>query len=300
MRTAFVVLLGLALAGCRAPERAAAPPVASNAQVPAPAADPLLDPAWARDSIWDDGQAEVSLYDARRPQYRKIESYQAVFIVVKEDFTRDRHVKADPPYEGKQLDAVLKLNAVHSYWTDNYPYHFLASTFVRRDNPAAVVKMTVGSQEWCGNTFKEITTWGERPMLIGHSYFDREGDASLALDLRSGDLLEDQLPIALRGIPFRAGLTFERRLLPSIISNKTGQPAFANARFEVLAREKIGALAAWKVRVQWPSIEQSWWFEDSPLHPLVKMESSDGRSWMLRSRVRKAYWREPTFRPAVD
>ncbi len=289
----------MALAGCRAPERQATP-----APSPAPQADPLFDPAWARDHIWDDGQAEVSLYDARRRQYRKNETYQALFIVVKEDFSRERHVKADPPYEGKQLDAVLKLNAVHSYWTDNYPYHFLASTFVRRDNPAALVKMTVGSQEWCGNTFKEIAPWGERPMLIGHSYFDGEGDVSRPVGLRAGDLLEDQLPLALRGVPFREGLAFERRLLPSLIFNRIGAPALVDARFEVKARENVttpaGSTTAWKLSAQWQGTEQTWWFEDTPLHSLLKMESSDGRSWVLRSQVRKAYWREPTFQPAMD
>src|SRR3989304_1678639 len=84
---------------------------------------PAFDSPWARDPLWDDGRAEVSLYDARRPQYGKIESYQAVFIVVKEDFHRELLVKADPPYEGKPLLPVLKLNAIHSYWTAHHPSH---------------------------------------------------------------------------------------------------------------------------------------------------------------------------------
>ena len=105
----------------------------------------LYDHAWARDPIWDDGQAEVALYDVRRPQYGQMESYQTVFIVVKEDFRRPFYVKADPPLEGKDLFPVLKLNAVHSYLTPRYPYHFLATVFVQRDNPTALVKLTLGS-----------------------------------------------------------------------------------------------------------------------------------------------------------
>lgn len=287
------------LAGCTPAE---SPPPGSATAAPAPPEVNVFDPAWARDPLWDDGQAEVALYDARRPQYGKIEDYQAVFIVVKEDFNRQLYVKADPPYEGKELLPVLKLNAVHSYWTSNYPYHFLASVFVRRDDPAALVKLTVGSQEWCGNTFKEVRTWDGRPEVVFHSYFDGQGDGTRPLDLQPGDLLEDQLPLALRGLDFRPGLQFRRRVLPSLISNKLRRPPeFVEATVTVAGEEVIntpaGTHPAWKVQVQLGEREQTWWFEKAAPHTLLKMESADGRSWLLRSRTRQPYWRVPTYQP---
>jgi len=264
---------------------------------------PAFDSAWARDPLWDDGRAEVSLYDARRPQYGKIESYQAVFIVVKEDFDRELLVKADPPYEGKQLIPVLKLNAVHSYWTPNYPYHFLASVFVRRDDPAALVKLTVGSQEWCGNTFKEVKA-GPRPELHAHTYFDGEGDTTRPLDLRSGDLLEDQLPLALRSLRFVPGRELRSRVLPSLISNNLRRSLDpVEAVIRVAGEESVqtgaGHLAAWKVSVEMGELKQTWWFEKAAPHALLKMDSSDGRAWLLKARARKPYWKEPTFRPEM-
>ena len=75
---------------------------------------PAFDSAWARDPLWDDGKAEVAIYEAREIRYGRPHESRAVFIVVKEDFHRELLVKADPPYEGKQLIPVLKLNAVHS------------------------------------------------------------------------------------------------------------------------------------------------------------------------------------------
>ena len=265
---------------------------------------PVFDSAWARDPLWDDGQAEVSLYDARRPQYGKIESYQAVFLVVKEDFDPKLLVKADPPYEGKQLIPVLKLNAVHSYWTPNYPYHFLASVFVRRDDPAALVKLTVGSQEWCGNTFKEVKLSGGRPELHAHTYFDGEGDTTRPLDLRSGDLLEDQLPLSLRSLPFAPGLEVRRRILPSLIANNLRRPlnpveAVVRVAGEETVQTGAGRLAAWKVSVEMGELKQTWWFEKTFPYALLKMESSDGRAWLLKSRARQPYWKEPTFRPEM-
>lgn len=294
------MLLLVLIAGCAA-EQKEAPPASAGGQP----AGGQWEHAWARDALWDDGRAEVALYDAKRPQYGKTEEYQAVFIVVKEDFNRQQYVKADPPYDGKDLLPVLKLNAVHSYWTDRYPYHYLESVFVRRDDPTALVKLTLGGQEWCGNTFKEITTWGGPPRLVFHSYFDGQGDGSSALDLRPGDLLEDQLPLALRSLKFQPGLSFQCRLLPSLISNSVRGPlAPAEASIKVTAEEMLsspatGRAAAWKVEVRWGEVQQAWWFEKAAPHGLLKMESSDGRSWLLRERTRKAYWREPTFRPEM-
>ncbi|MGH9788062.1 MAG: hypothetical protein ACRD4U_05105 [Candidatus Acidiferrales bacterium] len=273
-----------------------APPSAAEAP-------PAFDSAWSRDALWDDGQAEVALYDAKRPQYGKSENYEAVFIVVKEDFDGERLVKADPPYEGRQLIPVLKLNAVHSYWTPNYPYHFLASVFVRRDNPTALVKLTVGSQEWCGNTFKLVKT-SPRPELTVRSYFDPEGDATRPLDLRVGDLLEDQLPLALRSLAFAPGLEVRRRILPSLISNKLGRaPQLLDATIKVVGEETLatpaGRFSAWKVSVKFGEAQQTWWFEKAAPHTLLKMESSDGRAWLLKARTRKPYWQAPTYRPEM-
>ena len=280
-----------------------APPTRADASAALPAdVATLFDPAWSQDALWDDGQAEVALYDARRPQYGKIESYQAVFIVVKEDFDRQLHVKADPPFQAKTLLPVLKLNAYHSYWTDNYPYSFLLSVFVRRDDPARLVKLTLGSQEWCGNTFKEVTTWGAHPALEFHSYFDGQGDATRPLDLRPGDLLEDQLPLALRTLHFAPGLELHRRILPSLISNNMRRPpVFVSATITVVGEETVetraGAHAAWKVKVAMGELQQTWWFAKAAPHTMLKMESSDGRAWLLRERTRKPYWRVPTFHP---
>ncbi|MGH9862246.1 MAG: hypothetical protein ACRD35_02365 [Candidatus Acidiferrales bacterium] len=296
------LLLGIALLAALSSRGS----VATNSPTSSAAPGMAFDSSWAQDSLWDDGQAEVTLYEARRPQYGKIEPYEALFLVVKEDFDTRNYVKADPPYEAKRLLPVLKLNAVHSYWTDRYPYNFLLSVFVRRADPAAMVKLTLGSQEWCGNTFKEIRTWGGQTELEYHSYFDGDGDGGTRpLGLRPGDLLEDQLPLALRGLKFAPGLELRRRLLPSLISNNLKRPLeFQEATIRVEGEEKvatrIGAAAAWKVTLKAGELEQTWWFEKAAPHTLLKMESSDGRAWLLKARTRKPYWKEATYHPRMD
>ena len=263
-----------------------------------------FDASWAQDPLWDDGQAEVALYEANRPQYGRIEPYEAVFIVVKEEFNGRLFVKADAPYEGKRVFPVMKLNALHSYWTQNYPYQYLLSVFVRRDDPTNLVKLTLGGQEWCGNTFNEIKNWGPRPELVFHSYFDGQGDGTRPLDLRRNDLVEDQLPLALRSLKFEPGLRLPVRILPSLMANRLREtsklvPANLTVDGEEEVETGLGTRTAWKVSLEMGEIVQTWWFEKAAPHILLKMESSDGRAWTLKDRTRKPYWREPTFHPKM-
>ncbi|MFQ5817309.1 MAG: hypothetical protein ACE5H2_05040 [Terriglobia bacterium] len=261
-----------------------------------------FDASWSQAALWDDGQAEVGLYEARRPQYGKLRRFEALLIVVKEDFNPKLHVKADPPYAGKALLPVLKLNFVQSYWTENYPYHFLTSVFVRRDDPTRLVKLTTSSQEWCGNTFKEVKAWRRPAELVFHSYFDGEGDGVRQLDLRPGDLLEDQLPLALRGLRFAPGVRVRTRLYPSIVSNSLRMPlAFRAAEIRVVGEEVVrtprGRAQAWRVEVEAGKLKQTYWFASAEPHELLKMESSDGRELVLKQLTRKPYWGVPTYIP---
>jgi hypothetical protein len=284
------VAAALAIGGCGA------------AQDRAPPAGNAFDSAWARDPLWDDGLAEVSLYDARRPQYDKVEEYQALLIVAKEEMTEDG-VKAEPPYAGRDLLPVLKLNAVHGYWTDNYPYHLLVSVFVRRDDPRSLVKASAGRQEWCGNTFHLLDWRGARARLHWHSYFDGYSDGETDPGLMRGDVTEDQLPLVLRGLRFAAGTRAAVRVLPSLLApDAWKKPTPRPARIAVKGAERVttgaGDVETWRVEVQGEAVRQTWWLDGRRPHAVVKMEGADGTALLLRERTRKAYWDQPTFRPA--
>ena len=259
---------------------------------PAPAApSPYFDASWSADPQWSDGLAEVAHYAARRVQYGKPRDYEAVLITVSEDFNRAYFAKAEPPYAGKNLQPVLKLNIVAKYDTENYPYSYLTSVFVDRKDPTALVKLTNSSQEWCGNTFKELKNWVGKAELVYHSYWDAEGDGALPLDWRAGDLAEDQLPVSLRGLRFSPGLELKTRVLPSLISNAVRKVALVPATLRVESEERIAGMDAWRVKVAFGELQQTYWFEKGAPHILVKFTSSDGREWTLKSRSRRAYWK---------
>jgi hypothetical protein len=209
---------------------------------------------------------------------------------VKEDFNQKYFVKADAPAADVPHLPVLKLNVAASIPTESYTYHYLTSVFVSRTNPAKLVKLTNGSQEWCGNTFKEVRAWLEQPVLVFHSYFDGEGDGSLRLDLREGDLVEDQLPISLRSVSFRAGYHFQTRLLDSLVSNRAQPPQMLNAGISVLGSERIGDWSCWKVSVRREGLQQDYWFDQRYPNTLVKSKASDGRELLLIQASRRKYW----------
>ncbi len=252
---------------------------------------------WGEDPIWDDGQAEVAKYDAERVIYGKVRKYQSVLITVKEDFNGKFYAKADPPYEQKELLPILKLNIVSEIETENYPYRFLTSVFVDRKDVFHLVKMTVGSQEWCGNTFKEFKGWTERPRLVFHSYWGGQGDGSYDLDMKAGDLVEDQLPISLRGLPFYPGYSLNTRILESQIHNKASEPRIRDAAIRVTEGQKIaskaGKIDCWKVEVEMGDMTQYYWFEREYPNILVKFDAPDGRKLLLKDRVRRKYWVNP-------
>jgi hypothetical protein len=254
----------------------------------------LFLPDWGLHALWDDGQAEVATYDAHRVIYGKSRSYEASLITVKEDFDPKYFVKADKPLQGQSHPVVLKLNIASSIPTENYTYHFLTSLFVSRNDPFHIFKLTMGSQEWCGNTFKEIQNWDGVAALRYFSYFDGEGDGSLSLPLGPGDLLEDQIPLTLRSLRFQAGLRHPIRICDSLISNRAIPPKFTEAEIVVEEGETVQSIDCWKVHILRPGNEQLYWFEKAYPNILVKSVSPDGKELALKERNRRKYWEHPS------
>lgn len=252
---------------------------------------------WARDPVWDDGKAEVAVYEASRVIYGAPRAYEAVLLTVKEDLDAAKLVKADPPYGNRSIVTVLKQNAVREIPTPNYDYRIMTSTFVEREDPTRLVKLTSGSHEWCGNTWKAIRSRDGHTVYDWSSYFDGESDGFQALEFGPGSLTEDQLPMALRGLDFREGLTFDVRLLPSLANNRGGRLGLGETTILVRELQTIsvpaGRTRAWKVQVVGSRRNTTYWFDSAGTHPMVAMESSDGDVLHLIRIERRAYWQLP-------
>jgi hypothetical protein len=258
---------------------------------------PVVTPAggFGEHALWNDGLAEVATYQAKKKIYGVLRDHEAVMITVKEDFSREMYTKADPPYEGKKLLPVLKVNLFSRIETDNYPYHYLVSLFVKRNDLFHPVKMTVSSQEWCGNTFKLFKNWQSPPSFEYHSYFDEQGDGETTVNFQSGDLLREQLLISLRDIPFQEGYRKTFRLLESQMTNKFKKPTWQQAELVVVGEEDVetpaGTIRSWRLNITSYNDRISIWFSRDYPHPLVKYFDASGEEMILKEISRSAYWK---------
>ncbi|RDC62803.1 hypothetical protein [Adhaeribacter pallidiroseus] len=245
--------------------------------------------AWAQDKFWDDGLAEVAIYEAQRVVYNKSRQFEYTLITVKEDFNKAFNVKTDD-YQRKDLFPVMKVNEFARIPTDNYPYHYLTSLFFKRENPLILYKLTSSSQEWCGTTFKAINQIGNFFNYQFNSYWDNQGTGELKLKKLA--LFEDQLPYTLRSLKFAENLKFSAPVYELQQTSKATPPQLYQAQFKVSrSSDSKFASGAWLVTVQLnPDKQSQYWFDTQYPHALLRQKSYDGRTLELKSIRRYAYW----------
>jgi hypothetical protein len=271
-------------------ESNASAPATSEPAAPALTAPSFINPNWAKNGIWYDGKAEVAVYDAERVIYGKVRRFEYTFATVKEDHNRAFNVKTDD-YNRDDLFGVMKVNMFARIETDNYPYHFLTSAFFPAEDPYYLYKLTNGSQEWCGNTFKEFLRTPEGIAYTWHSYWDGQGDGNAKLEAQT--VFEDQLPYTLRALNFAEGLRFTLPLRPSEINSKALTPALTETAGEVSSATfsfEGKEMPAWKVTLKGKGGDTVYLFDKTYPNTFLSMQAPDGRKMTLKSVRRWAYW----------
>ncbi|MGY3087378.1 hypothetical protein ACVWYF_000404 [Hymenobacter sp. UYAg731] len=284
-----LLLMGLLISSCTPdhdnPVKARTPVSAQALQ----AVMPYFDQNWAMRKLWEDGLAEVATYDAERVIYKKKRTFDYTQITVKEEFNQQFNVKTDD-YKRDDLFPVMKINQLCSIQADEYPYHYLTSLFFRRDQPVSLFKMSLSSQEWCGNTFKSIIDDGVNFEMWFHSYWDGQGDNSR--DLRRDIFLEDALPYTLRALKFDQKPAFNLVVLDLQQTNKATPPVYYQARLTTAEAPAADAPEpAWRVAMTLaPGKENVYWFAKNYPNILLRQTTWDGRTLRLKSMRRYAYW----------
>jgi len=274
---------GLLAAGCRGARDGAA---AGGTSAPN---------AFAADALWDDGRAEIDAYEATIRHYGIPRSLTAYLVVVKEDFSRTQLVKADPGHDPGDLRTVLKLNHVINYQTGIYSYHQMASCFFDRAT-LELLKLSVTSNEWCGNTYKEYTQRDGRGSLHVHTYWDNQSEGTYDVPTGPEVVFYDALPLWIRALPQSAGTTRALRLLPSQIDSKGTKPEARDATLLAVREEGIDVPAGrfralrWELRSGDGPPDVYWTARESP-HVLLAWDRGDGGDeYRLKWTQRLAYW----------
>ncbi len=252
-----------------------------------------LDPRWAANHYWYQGKAEVNFYNAQEVRYRVRRPAEVYHIIVTEKHKKDLLVKADDWRQPDLLD-VFKFNNVITVPTGIYTYRQMLSLFMSRDELRAV-KLTFGSQEWCGNTFKEIVDFGDRSYYDFNSYFDGEGHRRGELRLPPDVVFYDGLPVLLRALRFEVGSNLRFQMLPTQVSNRAPLPEVETASLRVLERAPIqvpaGKSEAYAVEVKHSRGADKFWFEAEFPNKMLRFERYDGALYELRKSGLLEYWR---------
>jgi hypothetical protein len=241
-------------------------------------------PGFGRAPLWNDGMAEVSLYEATDVKYGVPRASRAALIVVAEDLGKESLVKPDRAAGESATIRVLKLNHVRSIPTGAYIYQQMLSVFAGADR-LDPVKLTMTSHEWCGNSFAE---WrADRATLSIRSYFEEPGDVDVPLS-PAGALFYDALPLVLRGLDFgrtRAGAV---RVIDSVFGARPLAPATVTADLEVIPPAKLSGV--YRVVLRRGARRDSLDFETGFPHRLTRWDRSDGGTMRLTTSRRYRYW----------
>ena len=243
-------------------------------------------PGFGRAPLWNDGMAEVSVYEARDLREGVPRSSRAVLIVVAEDLLPDELVKADRPREATPTRRVLKLNHVRDIPTGVYTYQQMLSAFLAADR-LDPVKLTMTSHDWCGNSFAEWRV--DRASLAIRSYFEEPGDVDVPLS-RGDAVFYDSLPLTLRGLDFERTRSGVLRVISSVFSSRPLPPSTETARLEVT--RPLQSPPVYRVSLNRAGQTDVFDFETSFPHRLVRWDRADGGSLRRVLSRRSRYWEE--------
>ncbi len=164
------------------------------------------------DGYWYQGKAEINSYKLEQVRYSDVHPGEAVLVFVTEDFLTDKQVKNDN-YTNKNSTAILKNNFLRKFTTGIYDYSIMTSIFTPTETNKfpKTQKITISSQDWCGQSFMQINQQKNKYKISLRSYFESEGDKDFTID---GAMLEDEIFNRIRINPDKLP-TGKTQLIPS-------------------------------------------------------------------------------------
>jgi hypothetical protein len=251
---------------------------------------------------WSDNKAEMNGYRLVQPRYGAKRAGTAVLIYVTEDFSDSLRVKADPgKHAASDVYPVLKLNAVRDFQTGIYDYNVMTSTFARVAPGWPIAKVSFSSQEWCGHVYHHLIPRTGRVPGVFHSYFDGEADGTDDLALPADGVMEDAVPILVRGWMgewLARGATRTVPFLPSLLRSRLGHRrlAWGEATITRAATPSRVTVPAGSYPVDtWTVAERggrtvTYSVESAPPYRVVRWSADDGEEASLLGSDRLQYW----------
>lgn len=143
------------------------------------------------DDYWYQGKAEITTYTLQQNRYNDLHPGEQVIIFVTEDFLTDLQVKNEMNTRTNSAP-ILKCNKMKRFTTGVYDYSMMTSVFTpvdKRKYPHTL-KVSMSSQDWCGQSFHQVNFKNDAYFSTLHSYFQNEADKVVEV---KKSVLEDEI-----------------------------------------------------------------------------------------------------------
>lgn len=235
--------------------------------------------------IWNDGRAEVAIYESKALVDSKPRDFRETLLTSKEEQGRNK---------------AFRFTVARTVEGANQPYHQNVTVLLDAKKQEEVLKIVASQQDWAGTVTK--TLLGSQ--LTISSSRAGEQESVIPLELTPADLFEDALPITLRSLPFKEGLQVKGRLWATFATDSATAPAVVpvvvTVTGEDVVRGRAGSIPSWKVTVEREGgPTDTYWFEKKDPRVLTRMDRADGLKRVLFGRARWSYWDKRLPRPNI-
>ena len=230
--------------------------------------------------FWDDGKAEIAVYEAKRFHYGRLYESEIIHYLVKEPFSLTRNVKSNSP-KGEDVVPAIKLNQVITTPTGTYTYQQMHSSFWSKSE-GRLLKASLSHHEACGNTYKEAIRSGEKLNFLAHTYWEGKSRVEREINLSPTTWTEDELPFQLRRlVADDLPLPDPLLIIPTMMHSKAGSTVPVPA---TLKRD------GFSITVTCAGRDDHFAFDTEWPHVLTSTEKSDGSKMTLKKHLRLDYW----------
>lgn len=247
---------------------------------------------------WGDGRAELTSYRGEIVRYGEPREAHAVLVYVTEPHDRTRWIKDDSAGESKRVE-VMKLNRSMKFQTGVYPYAVMTSVF----SPVAdwgrarfqPTKITMNSQEWCGNVSQALWPGPDRFLRDLQTYFADEQEGRRTVETPDGTLYQDALPIQLRELDgeFNDGEDWSGTLVPSLWHSRRAHESLEPVEATIeRSTTTVDGREATRFVLAYDGTKVTYDIGAEYPHRLLRWSHSDGSHLELVDSARKPYWRQ--------
>ncbi len=247
---------------------------------------------------WE-GKAEIAQYKGKVKRYHQFRDAHLALITVFEPFDYNLLVKSE-----QSNNYIIKQNQVLTFQTGVYPYRQMNSLFWNPSN-LFLMKGVMTSQEWCGQSFKQVIYKNNNFYLKFHTYWEDavEGEFKYKIPNKMY-FFYDELPFILRFLTIDFD-TKEIQLFPLLMSSRVNQtgwdidevirnPDFKKALL-IKQKEKIRfknrSVEVSKYILEIEDKKDTFYFDfNHPYNILIKWERNDGGFFELESISYAKYW----------